>query len=149
MEQSEMIMTSGTMTYAMQPHEHDPTSTIALEIKRAKSLFSTDNASIQQEIMARLEVVAFWMMRDKLRQLDVVHCISEFTSTNTIGAPHPLKQKIIGFMGDCIEEQNPPGLLAPDNVFAAQRGRAPTLPRYPKLDMELGNRHDGIPNHLQ
>eukprot|EP00978_Attheya_sp_CCMP212_P022601 scaffold67648_cov38-Attheya_sp.AAC.2 len=30
-------------------------------------------------------------------------------------------------MGDRVEDQNPPGLLAPDNVFKTQRGRAPTL----------------------
>eukprot|EP00978_Attheya_sp_CCMP212_P001412 scaffold2979_cov51-Attheya_sp.AAC.2 len=118
--------TKGTVVFAMQQHEQDPTSTSALEIKRAQTLFSKDPVQIQREITAQAEVVAFWMIRGKSSVLDVVHCISEF-STETIGAPHPLKQKIIGFMGDRVEDQNPPGLLAPDNVFATQRGRAPTL----------------------
>jgi hypothetical protein len=116
----------GTVAYAGQTHEQDPTSTIALEIKRAQTLFESDAATVQREVTAQSEVIAFWMIREKSTTLDVVHCLSEFT-TETIGAPHALKQKIIGFMGDRVDEQNPPGLLAPDNVFAKQRGRAPTL----------------------
>eukprot|EP00978_Attheya_sp_CCMP212_P028717 scaffold99937_cov45-Attheya_sp.AAC.2 len=118
--------TKGTVVFAMQQHEQDPTSTIALEIKRAQTLFSKDPVQIQREITAQVEVVAFWMIRGKSSVLDALHCISEF-STETIGAPHPLKQKIIGFMGDRVEDQKKPGLLAPDNVFATQRERTPML----------------------
>eukprot|EP00978_Attheya_sp_CCMP212_P044170 scaffold302835_cov30-Attheya_sp.AAC.1 len=122
--QPDATIVEGMVVFAMQTHEQDPSSTTALEIKRAQTLFSTDPATIQREITAQPEVVAFWIIREKSSVLDLVHCLSEFR-TESIGAPHPLKQKIIGFMGDRVEDQNPPGLLAPDNVFTTQRGRAP------------------------
>jgi hypothetical protein len=110
----------------MQTHKQDPRSTIALEIKRAHILFSKDPPTIQHEIRAQSEVVAFWIIRERSCVLDVVHCLSEF-ATESIGAPHHLKQKIIGFMGNQVKDQNPPGLLARGNIFATQQRCAPTL----------------------
>eukprot|EP00978_Attheya_sp_CCMP212_P027122 scaffold90446_cov61-Attheya_sp.AAC.1 len=62
--QPDVVIAPGTMAFAMQTHKQDPTSTIALEIKRAQSLFGTDTVTIQWELTAQPEVVTFWIIRE-------------------------------------------------------------------------------------
>ena len=97
----------GTVACALQHKIEDPLSTIALEFKRACTMFGQPTETIRAEVVSQPEVVAFWCIREKSTTLDVVHCLAPFTP-DTIGAPHVLKHKIIGFLGDRVAEQNPP-----------------------------------------
>jgi hypothetical protein len=106
--------------------EQDPSSTIALEFKRACTLFAQTADEMKANVVSQLGVVSFWTLWEKSMTLDIVHCLAPFTP-DTIGAPHRLKHQILGFLGDRLAEQNPPGLMVPTNIFATGRGRAPAL----------------------
>jgi hypothetical protein len=78
-----------------QEHEQDPSSTIALEVKRACTLFVQTPDKIKADIVSQLGVVSFWTLWEKSTTLDAVHCLAPF-APNNIDAPHLLKHQIIG-----------------------------------------------------
>eukprot|EP00978_Attheya_sp_CCMP212_P004729 scaffold10364_cov61-Attheya_sp.AAC.5 len=55
-DQPEQTITYGTVTHAMQQHDQDPTSTIALEIKRAKTFLEVTLQQFREQLFQIQEI---------------------------------------------------------------------------------------------